>query len=281
LVYLIIIPLSLGITYFIVLPLITGGKTEISTIGVDGEIYRNYITNYLVFIPIFLVNIISLIKNKIEIRFSTILFISSIIFAAILLLGKQLGIVSGYYFFKSYYIIWPLAIYSCYAAIKYLLEEKSIVITIFVHTYIGIYVTTLIITTLLLKTNIGIGDIFYKNMTCIQNEEKVLEYEELKINQQVARETEIYDDIYILSPKYYGRANWLSVLYNNQQIYIDFLSEYSVKIEKWISEKKQKYYLGYHRDYIEITEEDKYLDKYSNEYKIINNDEYAFILERK
>lgn len=108
LIYLIVIPLILGTFYFIIFPLINAGKTEASTIGVNGVIYENFITNYIWIIPILIMGIIIKIKSKkseeqIERNhFQTILFIAAILFSIILFIGYKLEIVSRYYFFKSY-----------------------------------------------------------------------------------------------------------------------------------------------------------------------------------
>lgn len=175
LVYLIIIPLILGVTYFIIFPIINNMKTEISTIGVQGAIYENYITNYLCFIPIFLISIILLIKNKDknENNYSSILFILSIIFAIILLIGNKLEIVSRYYFFKAYYVIWILAIYNFYTSLSYVLTQKNKTLKIITYIYIVIYILLLVIATL----------IFNKN--AIDRNEYILKHEELNILKKV------------------------------------------------------------------------------------------------
>ena len=75
---LIINPLILGLTYFIILPHARGIANEITSIIVNGTIYQNYITNLLPLVPIFIIAIVTAIKNKNKenkCEFSTILFI--------------------------------------------------------------------------------------------------------------------------------------------------------------------------------------------------------------
>ena len=89
------------------------------------------------------------------------------------------------------------------------------------------------------------------------------------------------DELYVFASKYNGRMNWLSVLLDDQRIFIDGMTDVSITIEKWLEEKEEKYYLAFYKDYKEITEDNKFLEQTNEKYKIIYNDEYGFILERK
>lgn len=283
LIYLIIIPAILGLSYFIIFPLVSKMKTEISSIGVDGGIYENYITNYLPFIIIFTISIIFSIKNKDKCEknnYSTVYLVLSIIFAIILFIGKKLGIVSTYYFFKAYYIIWLFSIYNFYIAISYILTNKNKILKIFTYIYVIIYMIMIIISTIVLKKNIWINDIFLNNIENINSEYISLKNGEVALAYKTENHIE-NNQIYILAPEEQGRALWMSVLFHNQFLYIDWKTGYSINIERWLSEKEEKYYLAYHRDYRIIENDVEYLNEESSEYKIIYNDEYGFILERK
>ena len=282
LIYLIVIPLILGIFYFIIFPLINGVKTEISTIGVAGDIYENFITNYIGLIPILIVGIIVGRKNKKQDKknyFQAILFIAAILFSIILFIGYKLEIVSKYYFFKSYYITWILAIYNTYIMLSNILTYKNNKLKIITYIYIAIWMMLLIIPTSLLRKKISINDIFYENLETIQDETDILKDGELEILKYIEENIE-YKDIYVLHARTYGRAHWMSVLYYNQLIYIDFITAYNVTIEKWLDEKEQKYYLAYYEEYENLKEEEKTLNENSSEYKIIYSNEYGFILKR-
>ena len=283
LIYLIIIPLILGFTYFIVFPLVSGRETEVSTIGVEGGIYENYITNYLPFIPIFLTFIIASMKSKDkkqENNFPTIMFMLSVLFAIILFIGNKLEIVSDYYFFKAYYIIWSIFIYNVYVAISYIFEEKSKRLKIVTCIYIAIYLLLIIVGTLILKKNIGINDIFYYNLECVKSELYILKNEELEI---IEKEEDIItgEQTYILASSDVGRMRWMSVLCHNQQVYIDGITCFTFDVEEWLTEKEEKYYFAYYNEYMQIEENIDFLDENSDKYEIIYNDEHGFILERK
>jgi len=285
LIYVIVIPLILGTFYFIIFPLMNGVKTEVSTIGNAGGIYENFITNYIWIIPILIMAIIIKIKgNKTEEKeeknyFQIILFILAILFSMILFIGYKLEIVSRYYFFKSYYITWILALYNAYIVIKNILTGKSNKLKIITYIYISVVPILIIISTLIFKKNIAINDIFYKNLELIQDENSILNRGEIEIFKRVEEKIDT-KNLYILHSKTIGKMYWLSVLYNNQYIYIDSRTNYDVTIEKWLEEKGQKYYLAYYEDYELLQEEEKSLNENSNEYKIIYNDKYGFILER-
>ena len=282
LMYLIIIPLILGFTYFIVFPLVRGMKTEVSTIGVEGAIYENYITNYLPFIPILIISIIASRKSKEkkqENNFPAIMLMLSIIFAIILFIGNKIGLVSDYYFFKAYYIIWPIYVYNVCITIMHIIEKQQRKLKIATYLYITIYLIIIIVATLVLKKNIGINDIFGNNLEAIEKEDYILKSEELKI---IAKEDIVTgEEVYILASNGNGRMRWMSVLCNNQYIIIDGITCFSFNIEEWLTEKEQKYYFAYYAEYKEIDDREDFLDENSDKYKIIYNDEYGFILERK
>jgi len=285
LMFLIINPLILGLTYFIILPISNGIESEISTIVVDGLIYKNYITNLLPLIPIIITSIILFIKNKNkekrEVEYSTILFIMSILFAIILFIGHKLGKVSAYYFFKAYYIIWPLAIINTYIALSNILENGNKILKIVTYVYISIYLIAILTTTFLIPQNsIGINDIFHNNLEVATDGKHIFKNAELKILEKVKDKMDNHE-IYALRPITKGRIKWISVLHNNEGIYLHYIYEEIQSIDKWIESGEKKYYFAYHRDYTAFEIEGEYLDENSDSYKIIYNDEFGFILERK
>ena len=73
-----------------------------------GGAYENYITNFLVFIPIALYAIIRNVKNKTN--FITTLFVLGwIVFVILAVVLKQIGVMSPYYCLKTYYVLWMMA----------------------------------------------------------------------------------------------------------------------------------------------------------------------------
>ena len=276
----VIIPLILGLIYFIILPNISGIDTEIATMAVEGVIYENYITNLLAFIPMIVLGVIALVKNKkIEYNLSTIILGLAIIFVIILFAGNKLNLVSNYYCFKAYYIIWLLVMYNAYMMINNAIQDKNKILRISTYAYTGIYVVAIVISTVLMK-NIGINDIFHNNIERITADRQILNNGELEILRESEKLTK-KEQLYVLNSKYEGKMKWMTVLFDKQQIYEDANNESETTIAKWLEEKEEKYYLAYNEDYKMIDKKYDGLDENSEQYKIIYENEYGFILERK
>lgn len=280
LLYLIIIPTIVGVFYFILFPIVNENKTEISTIGTDGKIYENYITNYIAFIPILIISAILCIKNNRKINdYPVTVFILSIIFAIVLFIGNKFNIVSKYYFLKSYYIIWLLSICNVYILLSYIQKQENKKIRIITNIYISLYALTIILS-LIFNKNIYINDIFANNQENImkKGENILLEHGEVEFAEKAEKLIED-NKICLLVPNVQGRMFWISVLYHDQYIFINWKTEKQITIKTWLTEWKQKYYVAYYHDYDEI--ENEYPSEESNEYQIVYNNQYGFILERK
>lgn len=272
-------PLILGLTFFIILPLASGIKTEVSTLTLLGVNYENYITNFLGFIPIYIIAIIVAIKNKKkQMSFSTISLILSIIFVIIFWIGNKLNMVSRYYCFKVYYIIFPCALHNVYMILCNILEGENKKLKIGTYIYISIYLISIIISTALIK-NIGINHIWYYNRERIKNERYILSSEEVEIFKEY--KTLEKSEVYVLGSLYEGRLKWMTVLYDKNKIFYDVAHNERRTIEKWIEENDYKYYIAYYKDYNRLDENGANLEENSNEYNILHQNDYGFILERK
>lgn len=272
--YLIIIPGILGIAYFIIFPLASQIESEVSTIGVEGTIYTNYITNYLVFIPIYIIYFVTSLKRKKENNIGVILFILSILFAIILLIGRQLEIVSNYYFFKNYYIIWILSIYTFIVMLDYILNYENKCLNKIIYTFTIVYIIVMIGSSLAGK-NIGINDILYKNISLIKFQEYSVKREEFRIAEEIKNNIDI-KDIYVFPGNNILRLFWMTTLYDNQLIYIDGLTGFFINVEEWLQEKEETYYFAYYEDYGDVN-----LEENIDQYDIIYKDDYGFLLKRK
>ncbi len=276
--YLVVIPGILAIFYFILLPFVNGIENEISTIGTEGNIYENFITNYIAFLPILVIGTISAIKNKKRCNLPVILLVLSALFAIVLFIGYKLEVVSRYYFFKAYYIIWMFVILNTYMAVGNTISQNKAA-KIAAYIYISIYTVAVIISTLL-PQNIGINNIFYDNIKFIKCKEIIIARPEMQVLKK-KQKLDNNESTYVLGSTYQGRMQWLSVLYNNQYIYIDYLTDSEADIQKWLNDKKERYYLAYYEDYKVLNFNQEAISEDNSSYKIIYNDEYAFILERK
>jgi len=90
----------------------------------EGYIYRNVISNFIPFIPLILLAIYFEVKNK-NISYATIFFISLILFVFATYIMVELGLLSTYAFFKSYYLLWPISVYMVFKAYIELLKPRN------------------------------------------------------------------------------------------------------------------------------------------------------------
>lgn len=278
---LVIIPLILGLTFFIILPSASDIDNEIVTATLPGLIYTNYISNFIAFSPIFVVGIEVLIRNKKkEINFSQILLVLNILFIILLFILNKFGKVSEYYCFKAYFLLWPLVIYNTYIMICHIAEDNNKTLKLGTYVYILIYIIVIIFSTFIIKKDRGINNIFIHNVERIQDEREILKRGELEILKRV-KTTLNNNQIYVLNSKLEGRVKWLSVLYNKNFIWLDTINGYEITIPKWLKERDKKYYIGYYFDYDKTVEKAPNLDRHSKKYEILYEDEFGFILERK
>ena len=96
-----ILPGIIGVTYLIV-PTI--GKVG-GYIALDGALYKNFWSNFILFIPFSLYEIYANIKNK-KFTFENLIFVLLIAYMVVLGIGMKTGKCSEYYFSKNYFILW-------------------------------------------------------------------------------------------------------------------------------------------------------------------------------
>jgi len=102
------IPCIIGFVYHILPGFVNVKEIKaVNIMSMEGYIYRNYITNILLFIPFIL---FYLIREK-ETDYSSILLLILILFMCLLYIGCYFEIVSTYYFYKTYFILWFLILY--------------------------------------------------------------------------------------------------------------------------------------------------------------------------
>ena len=278
-----IIPGIFGIVYFIVLRTIMfetqSAEDYGNIINTPGAIYSNFITNILIPFIVSIYLIIHNIKNK-KGNILDKLIILTIIFLVGLYIGMKTKIVSDYYYYKVYYMIWIyIIINSCYAI--GLLKQKN-KITPFIG--IGVYCVG-IVTSIILNNNLILFDIFQYNFKEIENGYTLVKCEEFEIldyyNNNIFLSTEDYSNTYIYSLQDFdGRARWLYVLTQNPSIYIDMIYGSDKKdIQEFINSEKQ-YCMIFDQDTPEAFESiDEEVEK--GTIKILFRNDTGAILEKK
>ena len=161
-----IIPGIIGVIY-LVFPNSTGVTNGMA---LEGYIYKNIWSNIIAFIPFTIYYFYYNIKNK-KITIENIMLTLLIIFMIILFIGTKIGKCSEYYFYKNYYILWLLLIYSnINGMIKFSEKDskKNVITLTYTVLYIIIFIISLITTDTFIKLesqDSSIMEIFTFNKT--------------------------------------------------------------------------------------------------------------------
>lgn len=129
-----IIPGMIGIEYLIIPTLTKVGEY----IALEGWLYKNLWSNFILFIPFTIYAIYKSIKNK-EITFDNVLFILLIMYMLILFVATKFEKCSEYYFYKNYFIMWLMLTYLNVKGMQQF-NEKPIVNNIYAIIYVAILI---------------------------------------------------------------------------------------------------------------------------------------------
>lgn len=139
-IFTLVIPLIMGFCYHVLPGMLEESQIQVANvIQVEGYIYRNLFSNVLLFIPF---AIYYLMKEK-KLQFDIISMIIWGLYMCVLYIGIFKLNISTYYFFKTYFVLWQLAIYLFFRGTCYVIEEKKYG-NILVGTYILIYILLMI-----------------------------------------------------------------------------------------------------------------------------------------
>ena len=134
---------ALGIGYLVVPTFFIAGQSNLVDAFLnDGGMYKNLVDNFVFYIPFGVLFIVDVILRRKEIfkegKFTALEFLTVMVglYYMVMWVGMRLAIMSTYYFFKIYYILWPVVIGTTIVLInKYSEKLKGKII-------IGLYVTT-------------------------------------------------------------------------------------------------------------------------------------------
>lgn len=270
--YIFIIPAMFGMYYMFFKEMFTQNYVlPTKALSIEGYIYTNKITNFIILIPLVCYYIIYNIKNKKKDNLLIIL-IFELIFIISLAIGNSINWVSDYYFFKAYYLLWILMLLINFKALVTLIRKNEL-IKLIVYTIIIAYVIVLIIFVGKIDNSIYLYDIYKYNLDNIKKE-CILENSYLDVVEYYFENLEEYEnDIYIIPGSSEGRNGWIYSLYQN--IIYTFFDENIEDINDWIYNQKEKYIIYYKGD---LDYEPNYEDE---RYDVIFNNESGAILKRK
>jgi hypothetical protein len=94
----------------------------------EGQIYRNIFSNFVIFIPLLLL----LFTKRNKYKTSQIFLLVVIIYVLIFLFGVLQGKISGYYYFKNYYLLWLACWYGVVTVTEAYKENKTFINAYFI-----------------------------------------------------------------------------------------------------------------------------------------------------
>lgn len=101
----IIFPLILTLSYFVFPYIGNNQHSAFYQLSLDGYFYNSYFSNFILFVPIIVYYIISMLKNK-KLNFEMILLFSVIIFIIFIIILSIMNIAMQYYASKFFYTLW-------------------------------------------------------------------------------------------------------------------------------------------------------------------------------
>ena len=135
----VIVPMILGLV-FLINPQYDKG---VKSIALDGWIYKNLWSNFILLIPFVIYEVYKEIHDKKTFDYKNVIFYLLLVFMIILFIGTKVGKVSEYYFYKNYFILWLLMFINFVQGItKFIKEEKEKYIAII---YLIVYLLVFII----------------------------------------------------------------------------------------------------------------------------------------
>ena len=214
-----IIPGLFGIIYFVIFQMIKySGLPEegyIGILGIQGDIYKNLFTNICIFL---ILSLIIIFKKK-KINIEKKMLILNIIFIGILFIGMKQNIVSEYYYYKTYYLLWIFVICVAFRFVDYIRYKHTIITYLCVITY-----CICIPISIILKNNLLFFDIYLNNVKNINENIILIKNNELEIfeyyNNNLNKDNKL-DKTYMCVAWCSGRNMWVYAITGNFYNYID------------------------------------------------------------
>lgn len=278
-----IIPTICGFCYFILPGLINTGETTIQNIIVEGYIYRDLYSNFVLLAPLTIYYIIYNIKNR-KNSLSTIMFIISAIFTLYLLKRGLRGEVSSYYYYKMYFLLWILVFYMNIKSMCIMFDNKDGIYA-YSFTVVLIGILTISYTEYDYKIT-GISNLFnpqnsinsfaniYEfNKMKLEGEQIIYNREQLQAIGDVVNKAEDRSEIMISGDIL--KMLWANPLWRiTESRDVKELQQVNeVDINKWLENDQKKYYIFF--------DTSKEIKKDTEKYKTIYESEDIIILEKK
>lgn len=106
-----------------------------NAIALEGWLYKNLWSNFILFVPFAIYAIYKSIRNK-ELTFENLMLVFLTIYMIILFIGTKTGKCSEYYFYKNYFIFWMMIILLNTKGMIKALQQKNGQYVVFTYTAI-------------------------------------------------------------------------------------------------------------------------------------------------
>ena len=278
------IPGMLGVTYFIILPRFINtnqGINYVSALTTDGFIYENLIANVLIYV---LFSEVFLIYNCIRKKDSFLdkMLLLSVLFWVIVFCGYKIGLISSYYFYKIYYMLFIVLVASSFETVRSFTESNKVIRII---TYILILAYSIgIAVSMIAEKPLYIFDIYSNNGAELKSSYSLIKEKEYELYEYYNKNINIInnnDTLWCLPQGNTGRDRWVySITKNGNCLHEVLNNNKNVTIDTFVKKSKYKYCVLFKNEY--TGEYDKIDDQAKkNNLKILIKNSAGMILEKQ
>lgn len=288
----------LGIGYLVVPTFFIEGQSNLKDALLnDGGMYKNLYHNFVFYVPFGILFIVDLILRRKEIfkkgKFTAVEFFTIMIplYFIVMWIGMRLAIMSTYYFFKIYYILWPVVLATTIILVNRYSEKLKG--KILLGTYIVFWVVLVIATILVKASNLFPDQKFvmknyvgaYFDQNCdfrglIQAYNNLAKEQIEVINKMRELEDVSADNITLISGSYFERcwATALSEITSEKYIYQDVIQDTTqYTIQDGLDNPDTKYIIRVNESY-DLTELEEKGE--TEKFKILFKNSRGYILEK-
>lgn len=241
----------------------------------EGYIYRNMWSVIILFVPFSIYYIVKKVK---QLNYNIIFIFGTIIYTILLFVLYKTNNISSYYYYKMYYLIWPIIIYMSTLGIIEFYNKKTlnkIIAIVLITIYIIIMFILIKNTTYYFNKSYKAKDkeglttimgIFNINRTLLEMP-KLINNEEMNCLEYVENNINSEKTLFIIIPR---QEDWKQILLYNKVPHNTNFTNIDEEIEKWNNGEYENIVLFINRNTYKVNNEKINL---TNAEKIYSNNE--------
>lgn len=291
-----IVPFIIGFVYFMLPNYLSSsdGISATSAIALEGYIYRDLWSNFILICPLIIFSIVKSFKDR-RITFLSFIFIIELIYILITFILGLKGHISSYYYFKSYFVLWLLCFLCMVRLVNYNNKDCNIIFKI------GVYYMLLIVIICLsnIESNIqnknvlfnntivspSYVNIYYFNASKIMDKNKILNNDELEIlSNAISHKEECVNNKeipvvgnYLQKLWFYSISNIVPV-YNHVSNNLGGFYEEKFDYEKWINDNNSKCLVIFNS--FNSEDSDNYINIHFKDFNILYQNESGYLIKK-